>query len=242
MHALKNTIKLLASKLGYDVRRTGTLRLSPFTDMKQFVPIGTSPLILDVGANVGQCVNRFKEAFPSSIIHSFEPSPETFQKLSRNLSGKKGVLPWNFAVGASVCKQKFPENTNSDMSSFLELSTTGWGKVTKESVVEVITVDRFLEDQNIAYVDILKSDTQGYELEVFKGAEKAMRNNQIGLVYFEFIFSDMYKKLPSFDEVFRYLIDRNFSLVSTYEFQYQNRLASWCDVLFVNKEYYSKST
>jgi hypothetical protein len=91
-------------------------------------------------------------------------------------------------------------------------------------------------------VDILKSDTQGYDLEVFKGAEQAMHRQQIGLVYFEFIFSDMYKKLPAFDEVFRHLIDRDFALVSIYEFHHQNRLAGWCDALFVNKTYYAKST
>ena len=231
----------MVSKLGYEVRRTVSLGANPFSDMKQFVPAGAGPLILDVGAHVGQSVQRFKKVFPASVIHSFEPSPETFQELSRNVAGKQGVFPWNFALGASVGQQTFPENTESDMSSFLELSTTGWGEVTKESLVEVITVDRFLEDQNIAYVDILKSDTQGYELEVFKGAEQAMRNKQIGLVYFEFIFSDMYKGLPAFDEVYRYLIDRDFSLVSIYEFHYQKRLAGWCDALFVNKDYYSKS-
>ncbi len=247
MYTLKKTIQKFASRLGYDVRRTPSLEttpalgVSPFSDMKQFVPTSARPLILDVGANLGQSVDRFKEAFPSSVIHSFEPSPETFQKLSRNIAGQKGVQPWNCAVGASVGKQVFAENTNADMSSFLELSTTGWGEVAKESTVEVTTIDRFLEDQGIAYVDVLKSDTQGYELEVFKGAEQAMRNQKIGLIYFEFIFSEMYKNLPPFDEVFRHLTDRNFSLVSIYDVIYQNRLAGWCDALFVNKEYCEKS-
>ena len=241
MHPLATTIQTWAFKLGYYVRRASSLGVSPFSDMKRFVPADVTPLVLDVGANVGQSVARFKGAFPSSIIHSFEPGPEAFQKLSQNISGRQGVSAWNFAVGSKVGRQRFPENTNSDMSSFLELSGASWGEVTKESIVEVITIDRFLEDQNIASVDILKSDTQGYELEVFKGAEQAMRNKQIGLVYFEFIFSDMYKNLPTFDEVFRYLIDRDFSLVSIYELHYQNRLAGWCDALFVNKQYYAKS-
>ena len=241
MHGLRTTLQTWAFKLGYYVRRTTSLGVSPLSDMKRFVPADAAPLILDVGANVGQSVARFKQAFPSSIIHSFEPGPDTFQKLSQNVSGRNGVSAWNFAVGSTVCRQMFPENTNSDMSSFLELSTTGWGEVTKESMVEVTTIDRFLGDHQIANVDILKSDTQGYELEVFKGAETALRNNQIGLVYFEFIFSDMYKRLPSFDEVFRYLIDRDFSLVSIYELHYQNRLAGWCDALFVNKRYRAKT-
>lgn len=127
------------------------------------------------------------------------------------------------------------------MSSFLELSTTGWGEVKKRAAVNVITVDHFLAEQSIAAVDILKSDTQGYELEVFKGAEEAMRTNRIGLIYFEFIFSDMYRGLPGFDEVFRHLTDRGFLFVSIYDIHSQRQLADWADVLFVNREYYRRS-
>lgn len=236
---MKEAIRSLLTRLGYQVRNTASLGISPFADMRRFVPAGKDGLILDVGANVGQSVGRFRKAFPGAVIHSFEPSQETFRQLSRNVATDKRVFAWNFAMGASPGKQTFLENTNPDMSSFLGPSTTSWGEVKQESVVEVTTIDLFLETNHIAHVDILKSDTQGYELEVFKGAEQAFGANRIGLVYFEFIFSDMYKELPGFDEVFRYLIDRNFSLVAVYDFHYQNRLASFADVLFVNRDYYA---
>lgn len=238
---MKEAIRSLLARLGYDVRNTASLGISPFADMRRFVPARTDPLILDIGANVGQSVERFRKAFPTAIIHSFEPSQQTFRQLSENVANDKRVFAWNYAVGASPGKQTFLENTNSDMSSFLSPSTTSWGEVKRESVVEVTTIDHFLETNRIARVDILKSDTQGYELEVFKGAEQAMGENRIGLLYFEFIFSDMYKHLPGFDQVFRHLVDRNFSLVAIYDFHYQNRLASFADVLFVNREYYAQT-
>ncbi|EDY17259.1 methyltransferase FkbM family [Chthoniobacter flavus Ellin428] len=241
MHTLKRAAVELAYKLGYVVKRKSAFGDNPFLDMKQFVPGDTKPLILDIGANIGQSVTRFKATFPSCVIHSFEPSLETFRKLSQNVSNQEGVSPWNLAVGAAVGPKTFSENTHSDMSSFLELSSTGWGKIINKSTVDMVTIDKFMEDQKIPSVDILKSDTQGYDFEVFKGAEQAMKNNKIGLIYFEFIFSEMYKHLPAFDEVFRYLIDRNFVLVSIYEFAHQNRVASWSDALFVNKEYNKKS-
>ncbi|MFN2542396.1 MAG: FkbM family methyltransferase, partial [Chthoniobacterales bacterium] len=89
--------------------------------------------------------------------------------------------------------------------------------------------------------DILKSDTQGYELEVFKGAEEVIRENRIGLIYFEFIFAEMYRDLPPFDQVYRYLVERDFLLVGIYNFHRQNDLASWADILFVNREYHERS-
>ncbi len=238
---MKEAIRSLLTRLGYDVRNTASLGISPFADMRRFVPAVKDPLVLDVGANVGQSVGRFRKVFPTATIHSFEPSQETFRQLSQNVGNDKRVFAWNYAVGASPGKKTFLENTNSDMSSFLSPSSTSWGEVKRESVVEVTTIDHFLEANRIAHVDILKSDTQGYELEVFKGGEQAMRENRIGLLYFEFIFSDMYKHLPAFDQVFRHLIDRNFSLVAIYDFHYQNRLASFADVLFVNREYYAQT-
>lgn len=215
---------------------------SALADMKRFVPPVRRPLILDVGANTGQTVKRFRRVFPTSIIHSFEPSQRIFSKLKANVAERKDVTAWNVALGGKDGKETFLENTHSDMSSFLELSDNGWGKIEERPSVDVWTLDKFVADQKIPFVDILKSDTQGYEFEVFKGAEQTIRRNGIGLLYFEFIFSDMYKGLPRFDDMFRHLTERGFSLVSIYELRHQNNLASWGDALFVNQEYYRKAS
>lgn len=129
------------------------------------------------------------------------------------------------------------ENSSSDMSSFLPLSEFGWGKPTKETLVEVKTIDQFCHDEKIERIDILKSDTQGFDLEVFKGAERTIRANKIRLIYFEIIFSDMYKGLPSFTQIYDFMTSRDFRLVSFYEFYYQKQLLSWADALFVQKDY-----
>ena len=129
----------------------------------------------------------------------------------------------------------FLENSVSSMSSFSPPSEFAWGEVTKETLVEVKTIDQFCEDERIDRIDVLKSDTQGFELEVFKGAERTIRAGRIGLVYFETIFSDMYKELPSFAETYEYLTTRDFLLVSFYQICYQKRLASWSDALFVHR-------
>jgi FkbM family methyltransferase len=238
MQIIKKAIRSTIARLGYDIVRRPA---HAFSDMKCFVPPDGRALILDVGANVGQSARKFKQVFPLSIVHCFEPSRDTFGQLKQNIAGEKGVFAWECALGSTVGKKSFIENTDSDMSSFLQLSKTGWGEVKKHETVDVTTVDRFLSDHAIASVDILKSDTQGYDFEVFKGAEQAMRENRIGLIYFEFIFSEMYRDLPQFDEVYRFLVDRGFLLVSIYDFHRRNNLADWADMLFVNREYHRRS-
>jgi FkbM family methyltransferase len=238
MKMIKDLIRSAAAQLGYEIRRQP---VDAFADMRRFVPPGSAPVIFDIGANVGQSVKMLKAAFPNSVIHSFEPGRETFARLRKDTAQEKNVFAWNCAVGSTMGEQLFQENSESDMSSFLELSKAGWGEVKHRQKVAVATVDRFLADHAIGRIDILKSDTQGYELEVFRGAEQAMCEHRIGLIYFEFIFAEIYKNLPPFDEVYRYLIDRDFLLVAIYNFHRQNDVASWADVLFVNRDYYERS-
>ena len=238
MEIIKKIIRSAAAMLGYQITRRPA---DAFSDMRRFIPTGSDPVILDVGANLGQSAKRFKAVFPSSVIHSFEPSRETFALLQQTIANEENIFAWQCALGSSVGEQLFRENIESDMSSFLELSKAGWGEVKQQEKVAVTTVDQFLADHSIAKIDILKSDTQGYELEVFKGAEHAMRQSRIGLIYFEFIFAEMYRHLPTFDEVYRYLADRDFLLVAIYNFHRQNELASWADMLFIKREYYERS-
>jgi FkbM family methyltransferase len=204
--------------------------------MELFLP-DDRPLLFDVGANVGQTVRGFRAHFPKCIVHSFEPSPSTFETLRREAASLRDVHVWNCALGSAPGHLTLLENAKSTMSSFLPLSEFGWGTVTKETSVEVKTVDQFCQDEHIEQIDILKSDTQGFELEVFKGAEQMMRAAKIRLVYFEVIFSDMYKGLPSFAEQYEFLTSRDYLLVSLYEFRYQKQLASWTDALFVHRAY-----
>lgn len=232
---MKNIIRKLAWKFGYDI----TQLRDPLTDIKKFLH-NDHPLIFDVGANVGQSIEKFRSEFPRSTIHSFEPSPTTFEKLKKHAIGFKDVHLWNCALGSSSGQMTFFENTCSDMSSFLPPDKYSWGTIKQETLVEVNTVDKFCQEMDIQRIDILKADTQGFELEVFKGAEHSIGTKKIGLIYFEFTFSGMYKNSPSFAEVYNFLESRDFLLVSFYKFHYQNEFVLWTDVLFVHKSYIKK--
>ena len=242
MKNMKRLIRDLLRSIGYEVTRSSPrpLGLDPFQDMGFFLKGLKSPIILDVGANIGQSVDKFKRAFPDSFIHSFEPSPRTYAKLSEHCNGLNGVKTWNYGVGSRQATLPFLENTHPDMSSFLAPGEFCWGKVEKTTSVNVLTLDSFAKEQDVEFVHILKSDTQGYDLEVFKGAEGLMRENRIGLIYFEVIFSNQYKDLPAYHEVFRFLSERNFSLVAFYRANFQQDLISWTDALFINIDYHQR--
>jgi FkbM family methyltransferase len=239
---IRRLIRKLLNAGGYDIRPYQSMGRNPFEDMRLLLGLEPQPIVLDVGANVGQSIDVFRSYFPTSTIHSFEPSAETYRALSSKASGMKGVSTWNCGLGATSGRATLLENSHSVMSSFLELGQDGWGDIRSRTQIDITTVDDFCKVNGINVIDILKSDTQGFELEVFKGAKEMMRENRIRMIYFEIIFSEMYRNLPRVDEVFRYLYDSHFTLVSFYSIFFQKHLASWTDALFINREFHWRET
>jgi FkbM family methyltransferase len=238
---LKPYLQWGLARFGYELRRTaerakGVGRYA-FRDMMAFTKAGEAPVIFDVGANTGTTVAEFRRRFASATIHSFEPSPDTFSRLLSNVGALPGVFPNNFALGSRSGSGIFVENESPDMSSFLPPGVDCWGKVSGRKVLPISTLDDYCAAHNVDFIDILKSDTQGYELEVLKGASETFACNRVHMVYLEIIFSDMYEGLPRFDEVCRLLLDSRFRLVSFYDIFHQNGRASWTDALFINSDF-----
>lgn len=249
MAPLKKVFKLLLRFFGYEIARVkvteeggvfvkGTeFGWDPFQDMALLMDAQSGLTIFDVGANLGQSASKFRNLFSIISLHCFEPSPETFHRLSINLLGFPNTNLWNLGVGSRAGSLELIVNSSSDMSSFLPQGETAWGQVVGKKEVQVITLDNFTENNGIEFIHILKSDTQGYDFEVLRGADRLLRNQKIGLVYFEFIFSKMYANLPPFEQVFGYLAERGYLLVSFYDICYQNSTASWMDALFVSSKF-----
>lgn len=197
------------------------------------------PVVFDVGANTGQSVANFRRLLPDSTLHSFEPGHKAFRELTSSSRGLRNVHLVNAAVGSAPGRLTLIENEFTDMSSFLRPSTAAWGTVVAETEVEVITVDSYCADHGIDRIDLLKIDTQGYELEVLRGADGMLAAGDVGLIYLEVTFIDMYEGLPPFDVLYRFLLDRDFRLVALYNFHmHWTRIAGWCDALFAHEFFY----
>lgn len=141
-------------------------------DVASFLP-HRHPVVFDVGANTGQSVETFRPRFSDCILHAFEPSPSTLEEPSLNTSNFAGVHLWNCALGSTPGQMKFLENSKSNMSSFLPLGDFGWGEITKETTVDVNTVDAFCAREGIKTIDILKSEPRGLITRSSRAVEQA---------------------------------------------------------------------
>ncbi len=134
-----------------------------------------APLILDVGANIGQSVEKYRHHFPDCRIHSFEPNPAAFEKLVQSWGDTPGITLHSQGLNSKPGIFQFHVTNTPEASSLLPPDP----KLMKLSVknkydfrkidVECTTLDQFCISQKINHIDILKQDVQGAELEVLKG-------------------------------------------------------------------------
>lgn len=135
------------------------------------------PVILDIGANMGQFACRLSRLFPKGRIHSFEP-------LRGNLRGLYEVTRWlksnNIEIHEeAICDRAGIEGMHIPVltGSYRDgaLAVLEHSKVPYRGIrydVEFVTtntIDAFVATRGIARVDLIKIDTEGAEERVVMG-------------------------------------------------------------------------
>jgi FkbM family methyltransferase len=185
--------------------------------------------ILDIGANTGQSASGFMVAFPQAKIFCFEPVSSTYAKLVQNVQGAT-VQCYHLAVGNQVGHAKIYLG-----QSPLESSLVPKEKFCAQESVEITTVDKFTSENNIAHIDLLKIDTEGYDLLVLKGAKDVLSSGRVAFVQVEVGFHPHDKRHVLFDDVRDLMISNGFSIFGFYDQQLEwsgERKLRYANVMF----------
>jgi FkbM family methyltransferase len=182
--------KWLLARAGYELVPRGAFGHNPFRDIQLLsgrwgFPIRT---FFDVGANDGQTTLTAAKLFPDACIFSFEPHPSTFERLVHATKDASKVKLVQCALGASIEDQIMHTYDSSLINSLLPNApyAVRFGQQSSQIVVNCSTVDRFCSEQNIDKIDVLKIDTEGFDLEVLKGASSMLDRGAVSFIYFEF--------------------------------------------------------
>lgn len=226
-------------KFGIDLRRIGTRGIS-FRLLEYDLPriiTKESPMIFDVGANKGQTIELLQRLLRTPRIVAFEPSEELASSLKSRFANSLVVVEQR-ALAAAAEVREFVDYENNELSSFLPLSRDAENPFhdTKERVRETVsseTVASYAMGHGIEQIDLLKIDTQGFDLEVLKGAEAMIVGKSVGGVLVELNFAPLYTDQCGPGQVIDWLCQRGFSLVGFYEEVRPSLVLSWATALFL---------
>jgi FkbM family methyltransferase len=172
--------------LAFDVRRSVRrfVRKSGFRRQiaPTFVDVMLShqvDVVLDVGANDGDFGREIRDEGYRGRIVSFEPNPAAFARLAAAIADDPLWEAHQLGVGAEEGSLRLSV-AKADVFSSFKPTTELWANSPHsqeaESVeVAVIRLDRFLRERpDLLRRAYLKIDTQGFEMEVLRGAGDAL--------------------------------------------------------------------
>jgi FkbM family methyltransferase len=229
-YAVRNSLR----KFGVDVGRAYPERSPSAFFMLRILPRTGVDLVLDVGARFGDYATELRHAGYKGLILSFEPIPQNFEVLKRASMNDSFWHAFPYAIGASDGVTVMNVTRHSAFNSILEPSEAGKVafandlEVVEKATVPVRRLDTVLPSilQELNCVDakiFLKTDTQGYEMEVLRGARGLLEN--IPACRMEVAFKPSYSGAPTFIEMLEFMAGLGYDLSALFQVFYEGGLA-----------------
>ena len=231
----------LISTTGYFIykRRDLYVGVDLITDLLYKLNIPCN-IIFDVGANIGQSVHVFNKNFNNrGFIYCFEPILSTYIELKKNTRNIDKIITENIALGSSNYKTEIQvfEGEESVYNSIVKENMNIKSELIEQ--IEVMTGDYFCELNNIDEIDILKIDTEGYELEVLKGFKDKLRQKKIKVLYCEVGFHPNNKRNSFLLDLYEFALDNSFKFYGLYEVTplRKNETNNYGNAMFVHESF-----
>jgi len=136
---------------------------------------------LDVGANHGLLSFGLASKLGERVhFHLFEPNPKLVASIEKTLK----LYPEMCAEINNVAVS----DLDGVVQFWIEENQTGASHIMESGGIGVraTKLDTYLKNKSMSEVALLKLDIEGYELTALRGAENALKNRQIGAIYFEY--------------------------------------------------------
>lgn len=172
--------------------------------------------VFDIGAAEGNFSIGAAKLHNIEKVFAFEPLPSAYEKLTKRSRCSEAIKCFNLAVGQHTGKIQFYVAHGGDSSSCLAPNTTYENNFPDRSLVNTIEVDVAMLDDirrnlDLPYPDLVKIDTQGFEVAVLLGAQECMARAKYCIV--ECSYAPLYEGSALIGDVFHYFDTRKWKLV-----------------------------
>lgn len=187
--------------------------------------------VIDIGAYEGIWTLDFLEVFPNATVFMVEAQNNKADILKKIANTHSNI---DYAIALLSSQEGVPKLflENETASEVIKVARDG------EKIHTILseTLDTLLDIRGIESPDFLKLDVQGHELEVLKGATKALNHAEVCLL--EVLLIDLGSKTPLLAEVISFMDEKNFQAYDISQFMrrpYDKALLQ-IDLIFVKKD------
>lgn len=175
-----------------------------YTETNSLKIFSNKPVIVDVGANIGQFLFAVKSSLPAAEVYSFEPDEEIYSILKKNVKHMNKVHAFNLALGKN--RGIFDFYVSKEFSEWSTLINNKSDKYIKTKV-KMDTGDNVFK--NIKFIDLIKIDVEGAEEQVLKGMGKTLTKAKFLLIEISLLRN---AHDPGSSSIFRFLISKGFHM------------------------------
>lgn len=201
--------------------------------------LGFTPrIIFDVGASDGSWSKDMVEVLPQAEFHLFEPlityAPAYQVIMQENLRQYPNFQLHHWALGETTGRTTINTFPNLVASTVLDLSESGLTTIPVQ--VEMTTLNELIAQKRLPPPEVIKIDTQGYELAILKGATEILAQTSVLLLEC-WLYRGYGRQTPLLLEIINFLEPLGFCLWDLGDtYRGENQVLATLDCAFVNRQ------
>ena len=191
-------------------------------------------VLVYVGANQGNSLWEMIDKYDQ--VYAFEPDPEMFEKLNRRFKQFEWVTLINAACSFEDGETSLyvtPNRVSTSLADVTEYEKQhGCPNYLKKVTVKTVNLKKFLEDNEVDYIDYYLSDTQGSDLNILKTIKEFVDEKKIGELFIETHGNDwiLYEGLYNKFEGFKKILSKNYEFVHASLGRLQGKVVSESEI------------
>jgi len=152
-------------------------------------------VVLDVGAKYGHFTAQYLRIFPNAHVWAFDCAPKAIERLHQEFDGNERVTIAPVALLDKPCETTFHLCQRAGSNSVHPITNTFAQETRNTDTITVMatTLDQYCEQHDIKQIDLLKTDVEGADLAVLRGADRLFGGGRIRNLYVEMLYYPYYQ-------------------------------------------------
>ncbi len=190
-------------------------------------------LVLDVGCHRSETIKLINKVFNVKMIYAFDADKKLIEHNKKlnfsnvsfipkgvgEINGKKKMFKYKFTPINSFVEPNKKSSYTKKRKKILNL-IYGIKKQNQIVFADLIKLDTFIRLKKIKSIDLVKIDTEGYELNVLKGFSKEIK--KVKIILLEHHYDNLLKKNYKFSNIHGFLTKKGFKKVYKRKMLFRN--------------------